>query len=269
MVHRRARAGRLRRLLTTGVLLLSAAAQSATGDEGFTPAIALIIDDLGNQMHAGARAVRLPGAVTYAILPLTPHARALAEQAHRRDKEIMLHLPMQSMDTRALGPGGLTLDMTREEFIRTLDRNLASVPYVAGINNHMGSLLTRHPGDMDLLMQAMADKGNLYFVDSRTTHHTVAYKMAEERRVPYVQRDVFLDGTPNDAAHVRRQFALLVKRAKEQGLAVGIGHPYPETLHVLESALRGLKKQGIRLLPVSQLLAEKKRRELWRASLSH
>ncbi len=254
--------------LLIGVALLMAV-RPVPAQEGFQPAIALIIDDLGNQRQSGLRAVNLPGPVTFAILPMTPHARLLAERAHQGRKEIMLHLPMQSVEEKALGPGGLTLDMTRGEFTRTLEASLASVPHVAGINNHMGSLLTRHPGHMDWLMQVLSARGGLFFVDSRTTHHTVAFRMAEERRVPYIQRDVFLDGAPHDPVHVRSQWRQLVQRAKDEGLAVGIAHPYPETLDVLEKTLGTLDQEGVRLLTVSRLLAEKERRELWRASLSH
>ncbi len=248
--------------------LAQAAAANQPADQAFQPAIALIIDDLGNHRRAGLRTVELPGRITCAFLPMTPHARALAELAHQNHKEVMLHLPMQSMETRALGPGGVTLDMTEHQFEAALRESIASVPHVRGLNNHMGSLLTRHPGHMDWLMQTLASMGNLYFVDSRTTHHTVAHKVAAERRVPQIQRDVFLDTLQHDEAYVRQQFATLLQRARKQGLAVGIAHPYTETLNVLEDVLKDLKSQNIQLLPVSELLTVREERQAWRASLS-
>lgn len=232
------------------------------------PAVAIIIDDLGNQHDSGQRVVALPGALTCAFLPETPYAARQAEAAYASGKEVMLHMPMQSVEDRPLGPDALSLDMTQAEFLRTLARALASIPHVRGINNHMGSLLTRHPGHMDWLMQAMAAGPDLFFVDSRTTAQTVAYRMAEERRLPYIERDVFLDSETGSTEYVRKQFARLLARAHAQGFALAIGHPYPETLVVLEAELPRLAAEGIRLVPVSELIGIKEQRQLWQASLS-
>ena len=45
------------------------------------PTIAIIVDDLGYDLERGHRILQLPGAITISILPFTPHARELAEQA--------------------------------------------------------------------------------------------------------------------------------------------------------------------------------------------
>ena len=232
------------------------------------PVVALILDDLGNQQEEGVRSVALPGPVTYAILPKTPFGARIASMAHEHGKEVMLHLPMQAVHDHPLGPGGVRLDMSEHAFKQTLEESLASVPYVKGVNNHMGSLLTRHPGHMDWLMQVIAERGDLYFVDSRTTAQTVAMSVAMERRVPTVDRDVFLDSVQGDPDYVARQFDYLIEVAKRRGTAVGIGHPYKETLQVLESRLDELQAHGIELVPVSELLDIRERRQAWQASLS-
>ncbi|MEN8167956.1 MAG: divergent polysaccharide deacetylase family protein, partial [Pseudomonadota bacterium] len=77
------------------------------------PRIALIIDDLGNHRSAGEAALALPGPLTYAFLPHTPFAREQADKAHAQDKEVMLHLPMESHHGERLGEGGLTLKMPK------------------------------------------------------------------------------------------------------------------------------------------------------------
>jgi polysaccharide deacetylase 2 family uncharacterized protein YibQ len=225
-----------------------------------TARIALIIDDIGDNLKLGSRAVRLPGAVTCSILPHTVYARQLATAAHRGDKEVMLHLPMESEDEKAPGPGALTLDMTKAEFLGTLESDLDAVPYAAGINNHMGSLITRHPGHMRWLMQEINRRGDLYFVDSRTTDLTVAQKVAQETGVPNLRRDVFLDDDLHPAA-IAAQFARLIALAKHRGSAVAIGHPHPATLRFLEQQLPRLNDAGIQLVSVSQLIKLKQQPE--------
>ena len=231
------------------------------------PTISIIIDDIGNLKRRDTRAIRLPGAVTYAFLPHTPHARELAILANKLDKEVMLHLPMESMGHGKLGPGGLTLDMTYEQFAAQLQSDLESVPHVVGINNHMGSLLTQHPGHMSWLMQELGKRDDLYFVDSYTTKTSIVKKIANENWVPNLRRDVFLD-SDRDPAKIRMQFRRLVKMARKTGIALGIGHPYPETTKVLEEELPKLANVGIKLLPVSKLLDRHMQRfTTWRAFL--
>jgi polysaccharide deacetylase 2 family uncharacterized protein YibQ len=225
----------------------------ADGDEQ-QPLIAIIIDDLGNDWRLGEDALKLPGPITLAFLPHTPHTRDQAERAYDQGKEIMLHLPMESHSGDPLGPGGLTLHMTEQRFISTLKEDLATVPHVAGLNNHMGSLLTRHPGAMSWLMKGIQERGDLYFIDSRTTGMTVAEQTAREYAVPTARRNVFLDNQPSAAA-IRKQFRLLLRRAHQNGSAIGICHPHDETMQVLATELAKLDKSGVRLVAVSQLIA--------------
>jgi polysaccharide deacetylase 2 family uncharacterized protein YibQ len=225
--------------------------------------IALIIDDMGNHKDRGIQALKLPGAVTYAFLPQTPHTWNLASEAHRRNKEIMLHLPMESNHNNPLGRGALTLDMPKAQFLNTLRRNISSVPYLSGVNNHMGSLLTRDPTAMRWLMSVLKRK-KLYFIDSRTTSATMAQRVAQRHLIPNGRRDIFLDNLPRKA-DIRKQWLKLLDTAQTQGRAIGIGHPYPATLEVLQDELPKLQRQGVKLVPVSQIIA---RRTLWHVSSS-
>lgn len=244
------------------LLLFCASAQAE-------PLISIIIDDIGDRYEAGLRALDLPGEVTYSFLPHTPYAARFAREAHARGREVMLHLPMQAENGNRLGPGGVTLDMTEATFRATVRTSIAAVPHVSGINNHMGSLMTRHPGNMDWLMSEMNAQGGLFFVDSVTTPATVAAKVALDQGLPTIRRDVFLDSDPSPDK-VRRQFAKLVGRAYTHGSALAIGHPYPSTLRVLEEMLPQLGMMGVRLVPVSDLILARNERspQLWQASLS-
>lgn len=247
------------------ILLLMLSALTTKADQ--LPVVAVILDDMGNDLHSGRQALALPAGVTYAILPHSPHARTLADEARQAGRELMLHLPMQARDGRQLGPGGLELHMTRQQFRRTLRSSLASVPNVAGINNHMGSQLTRHPGAMQWLMQAIREQGDLYYVDSRTDERTVAEAVAKAEGLPSSRRDVFLDNVRDEAA-IRAQFDRLLVKARRHGSAIAIGHPYPETLAVLAHELSRLDELGVELLPVSAIIEQQQRIETWRASSS-
>lgn len=224
-----------------------------------TPSIAIIIDDLGNLRTEGLQALELPGPLTYAVLPHTPHAAELSDLAYELGKEVMLHLPMQAHSGKSMGPGGISLGMDRNQFEVTLRRALVSVPNAVGVSNHMGSLLTTKPEPMHWLMSAIQARGGLYFVDSRTDPASVAFTAAHKAGLPSAQRDVFLDHVRSTAA-INSQFDRLIEIAKSKGLAVGIGHPYAETMQVLASRLGKLSASGVRLIKASRAIHLKKER---------
>lgn len=239
-------------LLFFTVVLFSAGVQSEPDN---TPSITILIDDLGYKQKEDLRALALPGPVAYAILPHGPLTKKMSAIAHRKGKDILLHLPMQAevMDNNEfLGPGALTLNMTKEEFLKTLDINIKAVPFLIGINNHMGSLLTRHPGHMQWLMEKIKSSGQFY-IDSLTSDNSVAARLAKENNVPYLTRDVFLDHKQG-IKNVRQQFMQLINIAKRKGSALAIGHPHPSTIEVLSNELQNVNKYGVKLVSIKSLI---------------
>ena len=216
----------------------------------------IIIDDLGNNLEYGNMAIELPGQITLAFLPHTVFATELADKANHFGKEIMLHLPLQSVSHHSHTPGTLKLHMTHVEFIRQLKSDIESIPHIKGINNHMGSLLTQHPGHMDWLMSALANEGGLYFIDSRTTTKSVARLFAKKHEVPHLDRDIFLDPDFRPET-IRREFSRFIHKANQTGYAIAIAHPHPYTIQFIKEHIYELEEQGIRLVPVSEIIANK------------
>lgn len=216
------------------------------------PSIALIIDDIGYNAALGEQAIALPGAVTFAVLPHTPHGKELAELANQQGKEIMLHAPMSNLANMALGPGALTAELDKEVFVATLNDDIDAIPHLQGVNNHMGSALTEMSIPMQWVMEVLKAR-NLYFVDSYTTAKSVAGKTAQEQQIPTMTRNVFLDNVQSHE-DIDREFKKLLTLAREKGVAVGIGHPYKETLDYLEQALPLLEEEGIELITASQMI---------------
>ena len=231
------------------------AADQSAAESTRQPALVVIIDDVGDNYARGLAAVELPGALTYAFLPHSPFGPKLARQAHAEGKEVMLHAPMQNVHDRPLGPGALTADLDRESFERVLTRSLDSLPHVQGLNNHMGSLLTTLQPQMDWVM-AFARERKLFFVDSRTTSKSVAWRRARALGIPYLRRDIFLDHKRN-TGFVHNQFIRALNIARRHGSAVAIGHPYKVTVDYLKLALPRLERKGIRLVHASTLIKER------------
>ncbi|OOV87234.1 divergent polysaccharide deacetylase family protein [Oceanospirillum linum] len=219
-----------------------------------SPTITLVIDDIGYNLRNGLRAVNLPGAISYAVLPHTPYSQRLAKAAHKKGKTVMLHAPMTNVHQWEPGPGTLSPSMDRKTFDQALKKALADIPFAQGVNNHMGSELTQDSVRMQWLMEEIS-KRRLFFIDSRTTAKSVAAKTAKANGIPNMSRDVFLDHIRTPSA-VNEAFDTLVRQAQRNGHATGIGHPHKVTLDMLESRIPELQAQGIRLVSVpDQLLA--------------
>ena len=222
--------------------------------EPFTPLVAILIDDLGNDAAAVRRIAAWPYPVAGAVLPDLPGSGQAARALLESGKEVLLHLPMEPEGYPAVrpGPGVVLRSQSDREIAETLERDLATVPGATGINNHMGSAATADARVMGAVAAVLARRG-LFFVDSRTTGSTVARDAAEAARVPSASRRVFLDDVATDEA-VGRSLDELVRRAREEGEALAIGHPHPVTLGVLERELPRLEKRGVRLVRVGELV---------------
>jgi hypothetical protein len=213
--------------------------------------LAIVVDDLGNDRAQADALFRLAYPLTISVLPHEANSGEIAEEAHRRGYEVMLHLPVASNsgdrdEAVELHPG-MAPDAVESTFAAMLD----TVPYAAGVNNHEGSLGTADPQLMNELMPLLRQH-NLFFIDSRTTAATVAETTARAAGVATARRNVFLDDEQSVAA-IHKQFELALRDAHEKGSALAIGHPHPETLEVLGTMLPEAERRGVRLVFASDL----------------
>lgn len=219
------------------------------------PTVTIIMDDVGRSMKKVRKVLALDEPVTLAILPSTPYATRAATLAYEQGREVIVHIPMEPQGYPAIEPGrdALLLEHSDWEIKRRLDDMFRKVPHAVGGNNHMGSRYTEYGNGMLVVGEFMRDRG-LFFVDSRTTGATLAERVMRDQGVSAVSRDVFLDND-QDVEKIRAQIARLVSHAKRHGRAVGICHPYPETIAALEAELPSMKQRGVRVVSVGDLLS--------------
>jgi len=215
---------------------------------------AIVIDDMGRDLEAARQLLALDYSLTFAVLPYLRYSQATAQEAHHRGREVMLHLPMEPEPSAHISPGegAILVGMNAAEVQRVIQNDLASVPYVQGVNNHMGSRATQDAGLMAEVMKTLADH-RLYFIDSRTTAASVALEEARRQRVPAFYRAVFLDDTetvPYTLGQLR-EFRHAVER---EGVALAIGHPHATTINALAKFLPELEQADIELVTPSQIV---------------
>ena len=209
-------------------------AHPVAGDAGKNPRMVVVIDDIGDHPVMAKNLTELPFPVTLAILPNRPRTRSVEAMATEQGVEIILHQPMQpgSYPRVNPGPGAVFIDMDPERVKAILADNLAQVPHVKGVNNHMGSTFTSNPEGMAAVMSVLKDKG-LFFLDSVTSATSAAPDAARKAGVPFYRRAVFLDNVRN-VRTILGQLKTAERNAVKNGRAIAIGHPYGETLEALK-----------------------------------
>jgi polysaccharide deacetylase 2 family uncharacterized protein YibQ len=217
------------------------------------PRVAIVIDDLGYNPRIDAAFIKLTAPISFSFLPFGPHTKETAALAHNCGKDILLHLPMEAASSpeSKVGPGALFLNMDGNTIAAQIQADMEAVPYVKGINNHMGSKFTADAGKMEIVLREIQKKG-LFYLDSRTTPLTKGLSVARSLGVRSAERDVFLDNK-QEANAIRAQIARLISEAHTHGSAIGIGHSHPVTYQVLKKDLPVLKKQ-VKIVPVSELV---------------
>ena len=217
------------------------------------PKVAIIIDDLGYDKKIAAKFLELDVQFTFSILPFSPHQKKIARRAQKKGLEVILHLPMEPMEYPAADPGQGTLlaDMPPDRLISQLEKNLDTLSEIKGVNNHMGSRLTAESNQLYQIFSILKKRG-LFFIDSRTTADSLCRPTARMFKVPFAQRDVFLDHQ-QQPEFIRKQIKELIEIAHRHGEAVGIAHPHSTTYTVLKEMLPELKKR-VRVVPASDIV---------------
>lgn len=216
--------------------------------------VAIIIDDIGYDLKPVKELLKINADLTFAILPLCPHTREAAEMFHQAHRETLLHLPMEpvSYPREKPGNGALFTDMNDEELVFQLEKDIADVPYITGVNNHMGSKFMMDEKKLTLVFNKFK-KNKLFFVDSRTSADSKAYVTAEKVGLPVAARKIFLDNS-RDYNEIYDNLINIAKKDGDVSPVILIGHPYPETIRAISDAMKVLQEKGVSIVPVSQII---------------
>lgn len=225
--------------------------------------VAIIIDDIGNDLEPVKELLKIDAGVTFAVMPFCSHTREAAEKVHAAHREILLHLPMEpvSYPKEKPGNGALFTDMNNQELLFQLDKDLAAVPYLSGVNNHMGSKFMGDEEKLQMVFARLKEK-DLFFIDSRTTPNSKAFTASRKSGLPLASRKIFLDNNRD----YKEIYKILTGIARDTGAGdvyplIIIGHPHPETIRAIKDAVKMLREKGVVIVPASKIIKDKVRQE--------
>ncbi len=217
--------------------------------------VAIILDDMGDSLEVLQEICELGQPVTISVLPLSLYAEETARIAHENGLEVMLHLPGESLNHQegnTLTAGLIKSGMSEEDVLSLVEESLSRVPYVLGVNNHMGSKITQEESIMRPILDLLKSRG-LFFIDSRTTADSIAFDLARKMGLSAAFRNVFLDSSVG-VDFSKKKIIELFRLSQKTGKAIGIGHPFPETLQALRENIHLAKKYKVKPVFASEII---------------
>ncbi len=241
--------------LPTHKLMLETIPMTLPKPQAKGPKLAIVIDDVGENMKVLKGLVNLDFPVTLAVWPNASNTRASVELVIQKRKDLIIHFPMEPKAYPKYNPGddALFVSMTAEEIKKRVAENVAKIPEAIGVNNHMGSKFTGYAPGMNIALAEFKRHG-LFFLDSLTTSKSAARASARKADIQFYERDIFIDNV-KDVTAIVHQLKKAEKVALKQGYSIAIGHPYPETLAALKVWNAGRNKD-ILLLPLSKMATQ-------------
>jgi hypothetical protein len=217
------------------------------------PEVAIIVDDLGYQKEIAERILNLNYPITISVLPFLSHSQSVAQMGKEKGMTVLLHLPMEPHNSSVNpGKGAIFSTMSEEDIRNKVSSNLLSFPDIDGVNNHMGSKITENEEIMRIVLTEIKKRG-IFFVDSMTSPNSIGYRLSKEMGIKTAYRSVFLDNE-KDIDYIRNQVNLLKEYAIRNGSAIAIGHPYCNTVEVLNEMDVLLESEGIEIVKLEELL---------------
>lgn len=220
------------------------------------PRVAIILDDFGYNMRDLDILFNIKQPITLAILPNEMYSINVANMAKSRGFEIILHLPLEPHPSPGVVEEVTTIrtGMSEKEVLLHLKKEIASVPGIDGVNNHMGSKATEDIGLMTIILKYLK-ANNLYFLDSLTSQKSVCRAAAQSLGMWYGKRDMFLDNS-NVTAAIEKQVMDMKDLAFKRGTVIAIGHDRKNTIAVLARMMPELAAEGIDFVRLSELVKQ-------------
>lgn len=219
------------------------------------PKLAIVIDDVGENMRVLNGLLKLDVPVALAVWPVSSHTQESVKLIKKTGHDLLIHFPMQPKGYPNVDPGegALFTSMSFKKIKSTVNKYSKLVPGAIGVNNHMGSKFTEYRPGMIVAVREFKKMG-LFFLDSMTTGKSVGRSVANAVGIDFYKRNVFLDNVKQVPA-IMLQLKKAERIAKKRGHAIAIGHPYPATLAALQQWCVERDK-SVRIIPLSTMQPE-------------
>ena len=219
--------------------------------------LALVIYGFGDAAAAADSFFALPAAFAVAVVPGTKAGGDLFEAAHRREREVVLQLPLEPVNYPQVnpGPGTLLVTMKPARIAGDVRKWLDQARPVSAVSNHMGSLATQ---DMTVMTAVFRELRNAHmpFVHMMPAAGAVCRSLAADMGIAYDEPDAVLDGEPraSDTKALDRRWKEILTELQERGQMVVWVRATPTTYKWLPRVLDSKRLKEVDLVPLTALI---------------
>jgi polysaccharide deacetylase 2 family uncharacterized protein YibQ len=196
---------------------------------------------------------------TVAVVPGTKAGERVLRHAREREREVVLHLPLEPLNYPHInpGPGTLLVSMNPRRITATVRRYLDEAGTVAAVANHMGSLATQDMTVMTAVYRELKRR-HVTFLHVAPAAGAVCKSLAADMGVHYAELDAVLDGEARqtEPRALDRRWNALLKDAHARGRMVVMLRATPTTRAWLPRALALKRLDGVSLVPLASLLEQ-------------
>jgi hypothetical protein len=227
-------------------------------DEAHAPArMALVLYGFGDDAALADSffALRAPFAV--AVVAGAKASDRVLDEAHEREREVVLHLPLEPINYPRVnpGPGTLLVSMSPSRISSTVRRHLGRAGAVTAVANHMGSLATQDMTVMTALYRELRRR-RVAFLHMTPAPGAVCKTLAADMGINYEEPDEVVDRETREinAKALDKRWTELLKEAHARGRLVVMMRATPVTRRWLPQALSAKRLAGVDIVPLTALI---------------
>ncbi|MGH7731935.1 MAG: divergent polysaccharide deacetylase family protein, partial [Candidatus Eiseniibacteriota bacterium] len=230
----------------------------APADPAGAPArVALVLYGFGEDAAEADSFFALSAPFAVAVVPGGKSGERVLDCAHERQREVVLHLPLEPINYPRVnpGPGTLLVSMSPRHIGSTVRRQLGRAGAVTAVANHMGSLATQDMTMMTALYRELKRR-RVAFLHVTPAPGAVCKTLAAEMGVNYDEPDEVVDreAREDNAKALDRRWSDLLEEARARGRLVVMMRATPLTKRWLPRALSSRRLGGVDIVPLAALL---------------
>lgn len=219
--------------------------------------VALVLYGFGEDAAAADSFFALPAPFAAAVVPGTRASEHVLQRARERERELVLHLPLEPLNYPRInpGPGTLLVSMKPRRIAATVNRYLDQAGPVAAVANHMGSLATQDMTVMTAVYRELKRR-HVPFLHVTPAAGAVCKSLAADLGVNYAEVDAVVDAeTRTDGTKaLDKRWSALLEAARARGHLVVMMRATPLTKRWLPKAVEPKRLGGVSLVPLASLI---------------
>ena len=219
--------------------------------------VALVLYGFGDDVKEARELFEKPLPFAVAIVPGSPSTAELLAAAHRGQREVLVHLPLEPLNYPRInpGPGTLLVTMSPSQIAGRVKKWLEQSAPAIAVSNHMGSLATQ---DMQVMTSVYKEvrRANLPFIHVQPAPGSVCKTLASDLGIAYGEPDELLDPdvNANRARALDQRWSALLDRARDRGAITVWVRASPRTGAWLAKISDPRKLGGVSLVPLSSVI---------------